>query len=194
MTKYSRGVSLPDYVRGLPSRVEREDVDYLSVKGALTVPDFSLRNELLKSYIHHVHTYMPILDPDEFLQEIFQNDGICRISLRLFQAVMFTGTAFVDLNHNHANGYPTRKAARKSFFQRIRLLYGFNCEIDRISLVQSLLLMTYWYETLRDRKDSRHQIDISYYLAQTIGLHRDPANYCMEIKHQRMWKRIWWSA
>lgn len=190
----SGGVLLPDYIRGLPSRLQREDIEYLSMKGALTVPDVGLRNELLKAYIHYVHTYMPLLDLEEFLQTIVQNDGIHRMSLLLFQAVMFAGTAFIDLKHLHAAGYHSRKAARKVFFQRARLLYDFDYEVDRISLVQSLLLMTYWYETPDDQKDTWHWMGVSLSLAHTIGLHRDPGNSRMDARRQRMWKRIWWST
>ncbi|RHZ47985.1 putative C6 transcription factor (Ctf1B) [Aspergillus thermomutatus] len=190
----SGGVLLPDYIRGLPSRLQKEDIEYLSMKGALTVPDVGLRNELLKAYIHYVHTYMPLLDLEEFLQTIVQNDGIHRMSLLLFQAVMFAGTAFIDLKHLHAAGYPSRKAARKVFFQRARLLYDFDYEVDRISLVQSLLLMTYWYETPDDQKDTWHWMGVSLSLAHTIGLHRDPGNSRMDARRQRMWKRIWWST
>ncbi|GES56956.1 C6 transcription factor [Aspergillus terreus] len=190
----SSGVVLPDYIRGLPQRLQKEDIEYLAMKGALTVPDVGLRNELLKAYIHYVHTYMPLLDLEDFLQTIVQNDGIRRMSLLLFQAVMFAGTAFVDLKHLHAAGYPSRKAARKAFFQRARLLYDFDYEVDRISLVQSLLLMTYWYETPDDQKDTWHWMGVSLSLAHTIGLHRDPGNSRMDARRQRMWKRIWWST
>ncbi|RAK74162.1 putative C6 transcription factor (Ctf1B) [Aspergillus fijiensis CBS 313.89] len=188
------GVALPDYIRGLPPRLQKEDIEYLYQKGALTVPDVGLRNELLKSYIHYVHTYMPLLDLEDFLQTIVQNDGIRRMSLLLFQAVMFAGTAFISLKHLHAAGYPSRKAARKAFFQRARLLYDFDYEVDRISLVQSLLLMTYWYETPDDQKDTWHWMGVSLSLAHTIGLHRDPGNSRMDVRRQRMWKRIWWST
>lgn len=185
---------LPDYIRALPTRLQKEDVDYLAAKGALTLPDIPLRNELIKAYIHYVHTYMPLLDLEEFLQTIVQNDGVHRISLLLFQAVMFAGMAFVDMKHLQAAGYHSRKSARKVFFQRARLLYDFDYEIDRISLVQSLLLMTYWYETPDDQKDTWHWMGVSLSLAHTIGLHRDPGNSRMDLRRQRMWKRIWWST
>lgn len=187
-------VLLPDYIRGLPTRLQPEDVDYLAMKGALTIPDVPLRNELIKSYVHYVHTYMPLLDLEDFLQTIHHNDGINRLSLLLFQAVMFAGTAFIDLQHLQAAGYASRKAARKAFFQRARLLYDFDYEVDRISLVQSLLLMTYWYETPDDQKDTWHWMGVSLSLAHTIGLHRDPGNSRMDLRRQRMWKRIWWST
>ncbi|KAL1861882.1 hypothetical protein Plec18167_001333 [Paecilomyces lecythidis] len=192
-SKPARGF-LPDYIRGLPQRLMSEDIDYLAAKGALTIPELGLRNELLKSYIHYVHAYMPLLDLEEFLHIIARNDGIHRMSLLLFQAVMFAGTAFIDLKHLQAAGFQSRKAARKVFFQRARLLYDFDYEVDRISLVQSLLLMTYWYETPDDQKDTWHWMGVSLSLAHTIGLHRDPGNSGMDLRRQRLWKRIWWST
>lgn len=113
--------SLPDFLRPLPAKFQEDDIDYLEAKGALTIPDASLRNELLKSYIQYVHTYMPLLELDDFIRTVLRNDSSQRLSLLLFQAVMFAGTAFVDVKHFHAAGYESRKAARKTFFQRARV-------------------------------------------------------------------------
>jgi hypothetical protein len=112
---------LPDFIRPLPARFMSVDIDYLHAKGALTIPDLELRNELLKSYIQYVHPYMPLLDLNDFLRNIARNDGIHRLSLLLFQAVMFAGTAFIDFKHLRAAGFESRKAARKIFFQRARV-------------------------------------------------------------------------
>lgn len=75
-----------------------------------------------------------------------------------------------------------------------QLLYDFDYEVDRIALVQSLLLMTYWYETPDDQKDTWHWMGVSLSLAHTIGLHRDPTSSAMNDRRKRLWKRIWWSA
>ena len=74
------------------------------------------------------------------------------------------------------------------------MLYDFDCEIDRVSLVQSLLLMTYGYETLEDRKDTWHWMGVAVSLAYTAGLHRDPENSSMQTNKKGLWKRIWWSC
>ena len=115
------GPSLPRFVKPLPNRIAYDDVEYLDKKGALTVPDVGLRNELLRSYVEHVHGYMPLLDLRDFLNTIERNDASCHVSLLLFQAVMFAGTASVDMQHLHAAGFQTRKAARKTFYQRARV-------------------------------------------------------------------------
>jgi hypothetical protein len=73
-------------------------------------------------------------------------------------------------------------------------LYDFDYEIDRVSLVQSLLLMTYWYETPDDQKDTWHWMGVAISLAHTIGLHRNPEKSNMEPHKKKLWKRIWWSC
>ena len=75
-----------------------------------------------------------------------------------------------------------------------QLLYDFDYEMDRLVLVQALLLMTYWYETPDDQKDTWHWMGVAISLAHTIGLHRNPGSTTMSLPKQKLWKRIWWSC
>lgn len=186
---------LPAFIRPLPAKIASEDVSYLHMKGALTLPSLPLQNALLRAYVEYVHPYMPLLELHDFLSAINSVDGLCgQISLFLYHAVMFAGTAYVDVKVLKEAGYANRKAARKAYFQKTRLLYDFDYESDRLILVQSLLLMTYWYETPDDQKDTWHWMGVAISLAHTIGLHRNPANTSMSPRKQKLWKRIWWSC
>jgi hypothetical protein len=121
------GANLPSYIRALPPRILADDIDYLQRKGALTVPDTRLRNELLRSYVQYVHPYMPLVDLKDFLHPIERNDGNSPVSLLLFQAVMFAASAYLDMRFLHAQGFDNRKAARKIFFQRARVRCAAPC-------------------------------------------------------------------
>lgn len=77
---------------------------------------------------------------------------------------------------------------------KLQLLYDFDYELDRLVLVQALLLMTYWYETPDDQKDTWHWMGVAISLAHTIGLHRNPGSTTMSPTKQKLWKRIWWSC
>lgn len=186
---------LPAFVKPLPAKLASEDVKYLHAKGALALPHLGLQNALLQSYVEFVHPYMPLVDLHDFLNAIHSRDGLCgQISLFLYHAVMFSATAFVDIKHLRAAGYPTRKAARRFYFTKTRLLYDFDYESDRLVLVQAILLMTYWYETPDDQKDTWHWMGVAISLAHTIGLHRNPGSTNMTPRKQKLWKRIWWSC
>lgn len=56
------------------------------------------------------------------------------------------------------------------------------------------MLMTYWYETPDDQKDTWHWMGVAISLAHTIGLHRNPGATGMAPAKQKLWKRIWWSC
>ncbi|KAI0491133.1 fungal-specific transcription factor domain-containing protein [Xylaria cf. heliscus] len=183
------------FLRPLPSKMAPEDVDYLRTKGALSLPSFSLQKALLRAYAEYVHPYMPLLDLHDFLTIVDANDGSRgQTSLFLYQAVMFCATAFVSNKALKEAGYASRKAARRAFFTKARLLYDFDYENDRLLLVQGLLLMTYWYETPDDQKDTWHWMGVAISLGHTIGLHRNPANTNMPPQRRKLWKRIWWSC
>ncbi|KJZ74230.1 Cutinase transcription factor 1 beta [Hirsutella minnesotensis 3608] len=189
------GAQLPAFVRPLPSKVAPEDVRYLYTKGALTLPGLALQNALLQAYVEYVYPYMPLMDLHDFLGVISRRDGVNgQTSLFLYQAVMFSATAFVEMKYLREAGYASRKAARKAFFQKTRLLYDFDYESDRLVLVQGLMHMTYWYETPDDQKDTWHWMGVAISLAHTIGLHRNPETTSMTVTKQRLWKRIWWSC
>ena len=74
------------------------------------------------------------------------------------------------------------------------MLYDFDYESDRVSLVQALLLLTYYYETPDDQKDTWHWMGVATSVAHTIGLHRNPENTNLDPKRAKLWKRIWWST
>ena len=117
---------LPDYLKPLPQRMTSVDIDYLFAKGALSLPETPIRNALLRAYLEYVHPYMPLVEIHELLQIIEDGTGANgKISLLLFQAVMFAGTAFVDMDYLRGAGYSNRKAARKAFFQKARVCSAF---------------------------------------------------------------------
>uniref|UniRef100_A0A093V4N4 Cutinase transcription factor 1 beta n=1 Tax=Talaromyces marneffei PM1 TaxID=1077442 RepID=A0A093V4N4_TALMA len=136
---------------------------------------------------------LPVLDLHSFLEAVARNDPDANISLLLFQAVMFAGTAFVDLRHLQAAGFKTRREARKAFFNNARLLYAFDYEDDRIAIIQSILLMTYYYEKEETfQKDIWQWVGVCYTQAQSIGLHRDPSKSNMSAHTKRLRIRLWW--
>lgn len=72
----------------------------------------------------------------------------------------------------------------------IKLLYDFDCEPDKISLVQAFVLMTYWYDAKETYRNRTFWIRLSVTIAQDIGLDLD-LEFC-NTKRQRLLKRVWW--
>lgn len=110
------------YLKPLPERMTSADIDYLFSQGALCVSDIPVRNALFRSYFEFVHPYMPLVEIHELMEILEKGTGASgRISLLLFQAIMFAGTAFVDMEYLRSAGYSNRMVARKAFFQKARV-------------------------------------------------------------------------
>lgn len=77
-----------------------------------------------------------------------------------------------------------------------QLLYSFDYEDDRIAILQSMMLMTYWADWSEmdssPQKDIWHWIGMCNTLAQSIGLHRDPTKSKLDPSAQRLRVRLWW--
>ena len=71
-------------------------------------------------------------------------------------------------------------------------------EDDKITLIQSALLLGFWYSDLQDRAQSWHWTGVAISLAQAMGLHRDPdsrqLNDTISTRRRRLWRNIWWNC
>lgn len=117
----SHGI-LPEFAQSLASNISPQDLEFLSLKGALTVPEINLRNALVRSFVEFVHPWMPVVDLVEFLLAVCSSDtDRPKTSLLLFQAIMFSAVAFVDGSLLENSGFTSRKAARKQFYERTKV-------------------------------------------------------------------------
>ncbi|CAI4220060.1 unnamed protein product [Parascedosporium putredinis] len=93
---------IPAFLKPIPPKVDATDTQYLLSKGAFTLPGVEFQNALLKAFIEYVHPFIPVLDLVEFLSIIHNRDGSRgQTSLVLYQAVMFSGSAFVSMEILH---------------------------------------------------------------------------------------------
>ena len=185
-------------------------IEFLQVNGVFTLPSESLQTVLLQSFVECVLPSMPIIEWQDFLNSIYGHSRHSPISLLLFHAVMFSATTFVDLKHLNEAGYLNRREAHESFFQKTKvsqgvvpalsfqltkeqLLYQACYEDDTLTIVQSMLLLTYRVDT-KDGDDSSHWIGIAISMATSIGLLQDP-NGTRNFHHSsRLWKRVAWAC
>jgi hypothetical protein len=182
--------TLPSFIRPLPKTIPEDDLEFLERKGAFRVPEAEIRDEILRSYVSTVHPFMPILDVRAFLTAVTNNTTGDRISLLLFQAVMFAGLSALDPQLIQRMGFKTTKHARQVFFARVRLLHDLNIEPEGKSMLQSLLLMSLWYGGRNEQRNTWYYTGLALSLAQIMGLHREPEDSHPE---QHLRRRLWWS-
>ncbi|CAG9988168.1 unnamed protein product [Clonostachys byssicola] len=193
----------PPYIRPLPPNVNQDESDYLRLKGAFDLPPWPVQKPLLQAFIEYVHPRFPMLETTSLINLLDERKCEEPISLLLYQAVLYSGAVFVDMDFLFRAGYSTRNDARKNLCEKIKLLYTFDCELDRLSIVQSLLLLASWYEASEDLKDCWHWSGVAISLAQSFGLHRNSEDLYFGLdssplpeealsSRKRAWKRTWW--
>ncbi|KAF5578820.1 cutinase transcription factor 1 beta [Fusarium subglutinans] len=185
---------LPLYISPHPSHLDNHDLEFLARKDCFTIPDNQLRDELIRIYVFVVYPFMPAIDLADFLEPITGSSEVGTVSLLLFQAIMFASVTFIDMQLLQRYGFKNKRAARQVFFNRVKLLYSLGYEADRLTLVQSLLLMTYWYDSDSDEKHTWYWMGLALTTAHIEGLHRDLEEPQQMTKNGRLRRRIWWSC
>ncbi|KAK5726096.1 hypothetical protein LTR15_004288 [Elasticomyces elasticus] len=195
-TRSILGLQAKTSLKPCPPNMDLEDLAYLKARGAMTVPAGKLLSELLASYVQFVHPYMPVVDLEDVMGAVYSGDDTKEISLMLFQAIMFAGAAFVDLELLKNEGYTNRRDARRKTFRKVKLLYNLDYDLDRISRVQTLLLMTYWVEDPDDSREKEfyHWMGIGLETAKLAGLNHCSVLLQVDLKARRLRKRLWWSC
>lgn len=201
---------LPSFLKPPPANLGKQDLEYLDRKGALQIPEPELRDALIECYVHYIHPCYPILDLGE-LEEAISGNSTRTISLSVFQAIMFAGSAWADRRLLRKLGYLSTWAARNAFYTKVRvsagflynlapmtntskLLYDTDYEQDRVCQLQTLVLLSLWWKAPNEQKDGWHWLGLAISLARTMGLHHDAAIKGVDAKTRALRRRLWWSC
>ncbi|OHE90988.1 fungal specific transcription factor domain-containing protein [Colletotrichum orchidophilum] len=185
---------LPENVRGSRARLTELDnveIDILHQRGAFLLPPRSLCDELIDSYFKWIHPIVPVINRTRFMRQY--RDPKNPPSLLLLQAVLLAGSRVcTNPQLMDANGSTTPAAL--TFYKRAKALYDANYEDDRVTIVQSLLLMGWYWEGPEDvTKNVFYWSRVATIVAQGSGMHRSVEQSQLSRSDKRLWKRIWWT-
>ncbi|RXG48709.1 hypothetical protein VDGE_09033 [Verticillium dahliae] len=185
---------LPENVRGSRARLTELDnveIDILHQRGAFLLPPRTLCDELIDSYFKWVHPIVPVINRTRFMRQY--RDPKNPPSLLLLQAVLLAGSRVcTNPQLMDANGSTTPAAL--TFYKRAKALYDANYEDDRVTIVQSLLLMGWYWEGPEDvTKNVFYWSRVATIVAQGSGMHRSVEQSQLSRSDKRLWKRIWWT-
>ncbi|KAJ5515020.1 hypothetical protein N7463_004572 [Penicillium fimorum] len=186
---------LPEYASPMSPWITSADYHALYEQGAFEVPGARSRAGILNGYFQFVHPELPILSQEDFLMVLDQSYGGSRgISFLLFQAVIFAATAFQPADSLALDGFNNRREARKTRFERVRLLYSYGCEEDRIAILQSVLLMTYWDEISDPGQDAWHFVGVAKAVLDSVKMNPTDSERKFIRQQPGLWNRISWSC
>lgn len=135
---------LPENVRGARARINELDnveIDILHRRGAFLLPPRALCDELVDAYFQWIAPVVPVINRSKFMRRY--RDVKNPPSLLLLQAILLAGSRVCSNPQlMDANGSTT--PAAMTFYKRAKALYDANYEDDRVTIVQALILMG-WY-------------------------------------------------
>ncbi|RYO95753.1 hypothetical protein DL764_007606 [Monosporascus ibericus] len=185
---------LPENVRGTRARLTELDnieIDILHQRGAFLLPPRSLCDELIEAYFTWVHPIVPVINRTRFVRQY--KDPKNPPSLLLLQSVLLAGSRVCSNKQlMDANGSTTPAAL--TFYKRAKALYDANYEDDRVTIVQSLVLLSWFWEGPEDvTKNVFYWTRVAVTVAQGIGMHRSVEKSQLSKADKRLWKRVWWT-
>jgi hypothetical protein len=166
-------------------------LSFLRHQGCFTLPSVHTCYQLFRTYFEYVHPHYPILDRADFAAHY--TDLKNPLSYLLLQSVLFMAAGHCDLSLLLDAGFDSRYHARKTFFQRAKTLYDNDHEPNKVTVVQAVFLISFWWSGPTDQKDTWHWLGIAISLALTLGMHRSTQHSDMQPKDRCLWKKIWWS-
>lgn len=166
------------------------------------MPTRNLLDEFLQQYFLHVHPLLPILNEGGFwdLYCHSPNSGMPdeRMSLLVFQSILFASCNFVSKQTIKALGYPNIRVARAAFYRRAKLLYDMESESSPLSIAQAALLLSYWSPSTT-RTPSTSWLSLAIQNAKAVEAHHYAAmpvfsasTHPMQHRKQNILKKVWW--
>ncbi|KAH0845928.1 hypothetical protein AYO21_01399 [Fonsecaea monophora] len=184
--------------RGATRPLSPEESTFIEAGGCYSFPDKEICERLTQAYFKHIHPNLPIMEAGRFIAR-FRDRGTDGLNLLLMWSMFFAASSFADENLVKGAGYISRKAMKRAFFKRAKILYDIDYERDKIILIQSVILLSHWFVDSEDRNGPWYWIGIAISLAHTMGLHRSLKHPSQTDTrdpgiHQSLWRSIWWSC
>lgn len=185
---------LPENVRGSRARLTELDnveIDILHQRGAFLLPPRALCDELIDNFFKWVAPIVPVINRNRFMRQY--KDPKNPPSLLLLQSILLAGSRVcTNPQLMDANGSTT--PAAMTFYKRAKALYDANYEDDRVTIVQALVLMGWYWEGPEDvTKNVFYWSRVATIVAQGSGMHRSVEQSQLSKTDKRLWKRIWWT-
>jgi hypothetical protein len=185
---------LPDNVRGSRARLtdlDNVEIDILHQRGAFLLPPRALCDELIDNFFKWVAPIVPVINRNRFMRQY--KDPKNPPSLLLLQSILLAGSRVcTNPQLMDANGSTT--PAAMTFYKRAKALYDANYEDDRVTIVQALVLMGWYWEGPEDvTKNVFYWSRVATIVAQGSGMHRSVEQSQLSRTDKRLWKRIWWT-
>lgn len=173
-----------------PAHMLPEDLKYLRAKGIFKLPEKAHLDSLISVFLDRVYPLYPIVNRQEFKQQ-YNNE---ELPLILIYAVSFIAVTFASRFVLSLVGFDSRQEARSSFYNKAKALFDMGYETNKITVLQSTLLLSFWGGGPNTYWNFYSWISTAVTIAEAIGIHRSTiAITNMQPQDKSLMRRLWWT-
>ncbi|KAH6676985.1 hypothetical protein F5X68DRAFT_157450 [Plectosphaerella plurivora] len=186
-------------------RLPPEDVNFLELKSCLRLPARIYLDEILQQYFRYVHPFFPLIN-EALFWDVYHGADMpgdtplpgTRFPLLVLQAMLFTACSFVSPATLEKLGYTSVRQARRTMYERAKLLFNMESENSRLHMAQAALLLSYWTPPFEEAafKPNTGWLRVAIENARSVRAHQYTApsastKASIEDYEQIALKRLW---
>ncbi|KAK9455779.1 fungal-specific transcription factor domain-containing protein [Dipodascopsis uninucleata] len=177
-----------------PSHMSPIKLKFLENENCFQKPPQRLLDELIKAYFTTLHPVYPVINFGCFLSQYKEG----RIPWLLLHSICLAACSHCSLSVLARIGFDTARNARTSYYRKAKSLFDFSYEKNKLVLLQSAMLLSFWGGRPNDYWNTFSWVSASVNLAETLGLHHgEIPNSSLfgdlsECNDSSFWRRIWW--
>ncbi|KAG4432030.1 hypothetical protein IFR05_012494 [Cadophora sp. M221] len=167
------------------------EIGILHQKGAFELPAQDVQDELISLFFTWVAPIVPIIQEADFLRRY--RDPLNPPSLLLLQSIFVSVSRFPRKELGDSGGNP--RTDSKTFFKKAKALYDAGYEQDQVTIVQSLVLMGWYWHGPQDVTENGlfYYSRLAIAVAQDCKMDRSAELTNLTQSQRRLYKRIWWT-
>lgn len=152
-------------------------------------------DDLVQQYFLHIHSFLPLVNEGDFWElysHVGGNPPKERLSLLLFQAMLFASCTFVPQSTISALGFCNIRSMRATYLRRTKLLYNLGTELSPLVIAQATLLLSF---TSLSSTKTPYTVWLSLAIenAKLADAHLYATIKAPSLrKHRSILKRVWW--
>ncbi|KAL4866586.1 hypothetical protein BDV12DRAFT_199063 [Aspergillus spectabilis] len=166
--------------------ISMADKEFLHQKGAFTLPQQHICDQLLRLFFDKVYISAPVIDRVRFVQDYWQQTQ----SMFVLQAVLASAVPHATIDLLNKAGFSDRAAAQETFFTRAKLLHDLDMEQSLLYRLQGSLILAITHVSHYMQRDHRYWFSNATCIAARMGLHRNTSSQNTDVS-PKLLRRLW---
>ncbi|KAK9321283.1 fungal-specific transcription factor domain-containing protein [Lipomyces orientalis] len=172
-----------------PAHMTPAKIIYLTSESCFTKPSKEAVEQLFTMYFQKVHNVYPIINRPDFAR-LYEQD---KVPWLLFHSICFAAASHCPIGILcREGGHSASREARMEFYRRAKSLFDLSYEKNKIVLIQSAMLLSFWGGEPDDYWNTVSWISMAVNIAESLGMHRAVSSADLGDEDRSLWRRIWW--